>query len=51
MSGGSLDGHLCGEQKDPNGTNWLPLFDGQSIVEQPVVSVSIVRHCLSCTLP
>ena len=36
MSGGSLDGHLCGAQKDPNGTNWLPLFDGKSIVEQPV---------------
>jgi len=36
MSGGSLDGHVCGKQKDPNGTQWLPLFDGQEIVEQPV---------------
>ncbi|KAL9180941.1 hypothetical protein ACHAXT_009746 [Thalassiosira profunda] len=36
MSGGSLDGHVCGKEKDPNGTNWLPLFDGQRIVEQPV---------------
>ncbi|KAL7553306.1 hypothetical protein ACHAWF_016574, partial [Thalassiosira exigua] len=36
MSGGSLDGHVCGTQKDPNGTNWLPLFDGREIVEQPV---------------
>ncbi|KAL7528107.1 hypothetical protein ACHAXR_002271, partial [Thalassiosira sp. AJA248-18] len=36
MSGGSLDRHVCGKQKDPNGTNWLPLFDGHDIVEQPV---------------
>jgi len=36
MSGGSLDNHVCGKQKDPNGTQWLPLFDGQSIIEQPV---------------
>lgn len=36
MSGGSIDGHVCGKQKDPNGTQWLPLFDGNDIVEQPV---------------
>ena len=36
MSGGSLDNHVCGKQKDPNGTQWLPLFDGQRIIEQPV---------------
>mmetsp|Transcript_16658 Transcript_16658/g.25905 ORF Transcript_16658/g.25905 Transcript_16658/m.25905 type:complete len:115 (+) Transcript_16658:363-707(+) len=36
MSGGSLDGHVCGQERDPNGTLWLPLFDGQEIVEQPV---------------
>lgn len=36
MSGGSLDGHVCGKEKDPDGTRWLPLFDGQDIVEQPV---------------
>jgi arylsulfatase A-like enzyme len=36
MSGGSLDGHVCGKQRDPNGTLWLPLFDGRDIVEQPV---------------
>lgn len=36
MSGGSLDGHVCGQERDPNGTLWLPLFDGRDIVEQPV---------------
>lgn len=36
MSGGSLDGHVCGKERDPNGTLWLPLFDGRDIVEQPV---------------
>jgi arylsulfatase A-like enzyme len=36
MSGGSLDGHLCGKLRDPNGTQWLPLFDGHEIIEQPV---------------
>ena len=36
MSGGSIDGHVCGKQRDPNGTMWLPLFDGRDIVEQPV---------------
>lgn len=36
MSGGSLEDHIC-EGKDPNGKLWLPLFDGTSIVEQPVV--------------
>ena len=33
MSGGSLDGHVCSSQPP---TQWLPLFDGQEIVEQPV---------------
>ena len=33
MSGGSLDGHICTSQP---ATQWLPLFDGQTIVEQPV---------------
>lgn len=33
MSGGSLDGHICDGQPP---TQWLPLFDGQDIVEQPV---------------
>ena len=36
MSGGSLDSHVCGKERDPNGTLWLPLFDGRDIVEQPV---------------
>lgn len=36
MSGGSLDDHIC-EGKDPNGKLWLPLFDGTSIIEQPVI--------------
>mmetsp|Transcript_54156 Transcript_54156/g.115070 ORF Transcript_54156/g.115070 Transcript_54156/m.115070 type:complete len:590 (-) Transcript_54156:261-2030(-) len=36
MSGGSLDEHVCGKEKDPTGTQWLPLFDGHDIVEQPV---------------
>ena len=34
MSGGSIDDHVCG--KDTTGKMWLPLFDGTSIVEQPV---------------
>ncbi len=33
VSGGSLDGHVCDSQPP---TQWLPLFDGQNIVEQPV---------------
>ena len=36
MSGGSLKDHIC-EGKDTNGKLWLPLFEGTSIVEQPVV--------------
>jgi len=38
MSGGSLDDHLC-TGKDPGGKNdmWLPLYEGKSIVEQPVI--------------
>ena len=36
MSGGSLEQHIC-EGKDTTGKLWLPLFDGTSIVEQPVV--------------
>jgi hypothetical protein len=34
MSAGSIDDHVCG--KDTTGKMWLPLFDGTSIVEQPV---------------
>lgn len=36
MSGGSLEDHIC-EGKDKTGKLWLPLFEGTSIVEQPVV--------------
>lgn len=34
MSGGSVEDHVCG--RDANKTQWLPLFDGTDIVEQPV---------------
>ncbi len=34
MSGGSIDGHVCGF--DVNETAWLPLFGGNKIEEQPV---------------
>lgn len=34
MSGGSIDSHLCGF--DTNRTIWLPLFEGNDIVQQPV---------------
>ena len=34
MSGGSLDNHVCAYDDDQ--TWWLPLYDGDTIVEQPV---------------
>jgi arylsulfatase A len=34
MSGGSLDNHVCAYDEDQ--TWWLPLYDGETIVEQPV---------------
>ena len=33
-SGGSIDDHVC--NYDVNETLWLPLYDGESIVQQPV---------------
>ena len=45
MSGGSLDGHLC-TGKDPGGARdlWLPLYQGDSIVEQPVVLEDLAQR-------
>ena len=34
MSGGSVDNHTC--NVDHNGTMWLPLYEDNTIVEQPV---------------
>jgi arylsulfatase A-like enzyme len=34
MSGGSVDGHVCNSDKE--GTMWLPLYQNNTIVEQPV---------------
>ena len=37
MSGGSLEDHICEGKDNHTGKLWLPLFDGTSIIEQPVV--------------
>lgn len=42
MSGGSLDHHECGFDK--NKTMWLPLYDGTTIVEQPVQVQHLAQH-------
>lgn len=34
MSGGSLDGHICAYDSDE--TWWLPLYENETIIEQPV---------------
>ena len=34
MSGGSLDHHIC--NTDVNETMWLPLYEGERIIQQPV---------------
>lgn len=34
MSGGSLDNHIC--NTDVNETMWLPLYEGDKIIQQPV---------------
>ena len=35
MSGGSIDNHTC--NSDVNETMWLPLYEGNKIIEQPVL--------------
>ncbi len=43
MSGGSLEEHIC-EGKDTTGKLWLPLFDGTSIIEQPVIPETLAQR-------
>lgn len=46
MSGGSLEDHIC-EGKDTTGKLWLPLFQGTSIIEQPVVPENLAERYVS----
>lgn len=45
MSGGSVDGHEC--YKDANQTMWLPLYQNEQIVEQPVKLNDLARRYAS----
>lgn len=45
MSGGSLDNHVCAYDNDQ--TWWLPLYDGDSIIEQPVNLTSLAERYAS----
>lgn len=42
MSGGSLDDHICGFDK--NQTIWLPLFERNDIIEQPVDLTNLAQR-------
>ena len=42
MSGGSIDSHLCGF--DTNRTIWLPLFEGNEIIQQPVDLTNLAQR-------
>jgi arylsulfatase A len=41
MSGGSVDGHVC--SSDTNHTMWLPLYQNETIIQQPVKLESLAQ--------
>ena len=48
MSGGSLDNHIC--NTDVNETMWLPLYEGEKIIQQPVRVQDLATTVCKCCI-